>query len=102
MGQPHYSTEDFVYNGMYIPKNTTLILNCYDIHHNEEKYTDSYEHFPILTELELTSPICRFSFNPNRYMGDTLSCAESSKLPNAMDRDHWAFGAGWVFYSPFG
>ncbi|KAF8268651.1 cytochrome P450 [Lactarius quietus] len=76
MGQPHYSTEDFVYNGMYIPKNTTLILNCYSIHHNEEKYSDS------------------FSFNPDRYLGDTLTCAESSKLPNAMDRDHWAFGAG--------
>ncbi|KAF8264111.1 cytochrome P450 [Lactarius quietus] len=76
MATPHYSTEDFVYNGMYIPKNTGVVLNCYDIHHNEEKYPDS------------------FSFNPDRYMGDTLTCAESSKLPNAMDRDHWAFGAG--------
>jgi hypothetical protein len=54
--------------------------------------------FPLIA-LELTFPIPSFSFNPNRYMGDTLSCAESSKLPNAMDRDHWAFGAGWVFYS---
>lgn len=34
-------------------------------------------------------------------MGDTLTCAESSKLPNAMDRDHWSFGAGLVFYSEF-
>lgn len=48
--------------------------------------------------LELTSLIRSFSFNPDRYMGDTLTCAESSKLPNAMDRDHWAFGAGWVSY----
>lgn len=39
---PHYSTEDFVYNGMYIPKNSTVILNCYEIHHNEEKYPDPY------------------------------------------------------------
>jgi cytochrome P450 len=39
---PHYSTEDFVYNGMYIPKNTGIILNCYDIHHNEGKYPDAY------------------------------------------------------------
>ena len=38
---PHFSTEDFVYNGMYIPKNTGVILNCYEIHHNEEKYPDS-------------------------------------------------------------
>lgn len=35
-------------------------------------------------------------FDPNRYLGDNLSCAESSKLPDAMDRDHWAFGAGSV------
>jgi len=76
MATPHYSMEDFVYNGMYIPKNTAVVLNCYDIHHNEEKYPDA------------------FSFNPDRYMGDTLTCAESSKLPNAMDRDHWSFGAG--------
>ncbi|KAI0284680.1 cytochrome P450 [Russula aff. rugulosa BPL654] len=73
---PHYSTEDFVYNGMYIPKNTAVILNCYGIHHNEEKYPDP------------------FAFNPERFLGDTLTCAESSNLSNAMDRDHWAFGAG--------
>lgn len=73
---PHYSTEDFVYNGMYIPKNTAVILNCYGIHHNEERYPDP------------------FAFKPERFLGDTLTCADSSNLPNAMDRDHWAFGAG--------
>jgi cytochrome P450 len=35
-------TEDFVYNGMYIPKNTALILNLYEMHHNKEKYPDPY------------------------------------------------------------
>jgi cytochrome P450 len=39
---PHFSTEDFVYNGMYIPKNAVLILNLYAIHHDEEKYPDPY------------------------------------------------------------
>ena len=47
MGTPHYSTEDFVYNGMYIPKNTVVVLNCYNIHHNEEKYSDPYGPVPI-------------------------------------------------------
>jgi hypothetical protein len=42
--------------------------------------------------------IDRSSFNPDRYVGDTLTCAESSKLPDAMDRDHWAFGAGCVTF----
>jgi cytochrome P450 len=47
MAIPHCSIEDFVYNGMYIPKNTVVILNCYDIHHNEEKYPDSYGPFTL-------------------------------------------------------
>ena len=37
-----------------------------------------------------------FTFNPERYLGDDLSCGESAKLANVMDRDHWTFGAGWV------
>lgn len=30
-------------------------------------------------------------------MDDHLSCAESAKLGNPMERDHWAFGAGRRF-----
>jgi len=73
---PHFSMEDFVYNGMYIPKNTALILNTYELHHNEERYPDP------------------FAFNPDRFLDDALTPEESSKFPDAMDRDHWAFGAG--------
>ncbi|RDB24652.1 hypothetical protein Hypma_008227 [Hypsizygus marmoreus] len=29
-----------------------------------------------------------------RYLGDDLSCVESAKLANVMERDHWTFGAG--------
>jgi hypothetical protein len=55
------------------------------------------------TDSNGNSPCDSFAFNPERYLGDTLTCAESSKLPNAMDRDHWAFGAGCVpvyFFNP--
>ncbi|KAJ6589527.1 cytochrome P450, partial [Mycena capillaripes] len=76
MATPHYSTEDCEYNGMFIPKDTVMVLNCFTMHHNEERYPDSY------------------TFNPDRYMGDNLSCAESAKLSNVMERDHWTFGAG--------
>jgi cytochrome P450 len=48
MAPPHYSTEDFVYDGMYIPKNTAIVLNCYNIHHNEEKYPDPYESLSLI------------------------------------------------------
>jgi len=76
MGTPHCSDNDFVYRGMFIPANTVMILNCYSLHHNEERYPDPYK------------------FNPERFLGDNFSSTESSKLSDAMERDHWAFGAG--------
>ena len=33
-------------------------------------------------------------FNPDRYLDDNLSCAESAKLADVMQRDHFTFGAG--------
>jgi hypothetical protein len=83
---------------MYIPKNTALILNCYEIHHNEERYPDPYAStfLSSRSRSKLRTYCNRFVFNPDRFLGDTLTSDESSKLPNAMDRDHWAFGAGYV------
>ncbi|KAJ3842653.1 cytochrome P450 [Lentinula raphanica] len=76
MATPHCSSEDFTYNGQFIPKGTVVVLNCYTMHHNPERYEDPW------------------AFNPDRYLNDELSCAESAKLSNVMDRDHWTFGAG--------
>ncbi|KAF4598324.1 hypothetical protein EYR38_006721 [Pleurotus pulmonarius] len=76
MGTPHCSEEDFVYNGYFIPKNTVMVLNVYALHHNEERYQDPW------------------TFNPDRYLGDSLNASESSKLGDPLLRDHWAFGAG--------
>jgi Cytochrome P450 len=101
---PHYSTEDFVYNGLYIPKNTALILNCYEIHHNEERYPDPYAptYLPLISfNADKRISYDRFSFKPERFLGDTLTCAESNNLPNGMDRDHWTFGAGYVVPKSF-
>jgi cytochrome P450 len=80
MGTPHFSTEDHVYsvngNEMYIPKDTVVILNCFTLHHDEQRYPEP------------------FKFNPDRYAGDDLNCMDSSKLSDPTKRDHWAFGAG--------
>ncbi|KAJ3884994.1 cytochrome P450 [Lentinula edodes] len=76
MATPHCTSEDFTYDGQYIPKGTAVVLNCYTLHHSSERYEDPW------------------SFNPDRYVEDELSCAESAKLPNVMNRDHWTFGAG--------
>ncbi|KAJ7892450.1 cytochrome P450 [Mycena leptocephala] len=65
---PHYSTADFVYNGMYIPKDAVVILNCWMIHHNEDRYPDA------------------FTFSPDRYLGDDLSSIMSSTVDRVGSR----------------
>jgi len=73
---PHCASEDYDYNGMFIPKDAVVILNCYTMHHNETRYPDPYK------------------FNPDRYVGDNLTSEDSAKLLDPFARDHWAFGAG--------
>ncbi|KAG6915439.1 hypothetical protein DXG01_011469 [Tephrocybe rancida] len=98
MATPHCASEDFEYKGMFIPKDTVVVLNCYTLHHNEERYPNAYVILHIMTRGQrlIVSVLMHFSevFNPDRFLGDTLSCGESAKLPNVMDRDHWTFGAG--------
>ncbi|KAI0351870.1 cytochrome P450 [Trametes cingulata] len=76
LGTPHMNTEDFYYKGYFIPKETVIVLNTWTLHHNPERYPDPYE------------------FKPERYIDDSLSCAESANLANPMERDHWTFGIG--------
>lgn len=97
---PYYSTEDFIYE-MHISKNTAVILNCYGIHHDKERFQDPYAPTQLrLIPFNLNADKCapshgRFAFNPERFLSDTLIYAESSNL-NAMDRDNWAFGAEYI------
>jgi cytochrome P450 len=76
LGTPHQSMKDFTYRGQFIPKDTVLIMNSYTMHHNPERYPDP------------------FSFNPERYIDDSLTSVESINLSDPMARDHFAFGAG--------
>ena len=39
---PHTSTEDFVYEGHYIPKGTGLVLNLCTLHRDEERYPNAW------------------------------------------------------------
>ncbi|KAJ6474283.1 cytochrome P450, partial [Mycena sanguinolenta] len=63
-------------NGRFIPKGTVVVLNTWTMHH------DSLRHSKPET------------LNPDRYMRDGLSSAESANLPDLYQRDHWMFGAG--------
>ncbi|TFK83361.1 cytochrome P450 [Polyporus arcularius HHB13444] len=76
LGTPHFSTEDFTYHGYWIPKDTVVIANTWTMHRDPVRHPDPY------------------TFNPQRYLDDTLPSAESAHLPDPADRDHWSFGVG--------
>ncbi|ETW78112.1 cytochrome P450 monooxygenase 69 [Heterobasidion irregulare TC 32-1] len=76
LGTPHAVSEDFTYKGQFIPKDTVVICNTYTMHFNEQRHPEP------------------FTFNPDRYVGDTLTSAESANLPDPYQRDHWMFGVG--------
>ncbi|XDG05531.1 hypothetical protein ABKA04_005146 [Annulohypoxylon sp. FPYF3050] len=77
LGTPHVASEDFTYNGRYfIPKDTVVVLNTWTMHHDPERHVDPY------------------IFNPDRYIDDNLTSAESANLSEPYKRDHWMFGAG--------
>ncbi|KAF9456426.1 cytochrome P450 [Collybia nuda] len=76
LGIPHSSIQDFTYRGQFIPKDTVIVLNTYTMHHDPQRYPDPH------------------TFNPDRYIDDSTTCAESANLANAYERDHWMFGAG--------
>ncbi|CAJ2509330.1 Uu.00g143560.m01.CDS01 [Anthostomella pinea] len=76
LGTPHVASEGFTYRGYDIPKDTVLVLNTWTMHHNQERYSDP------------------MNFNPDRYLKDQLSSAQSSNLADPNQRDHWMFGAG--------
>jgi cytochrome P450 len=45
-GTPHASTEDFVYQGMFIPKGSTIIANLWGIHLNPADFPDPHRFDP--------------------------------------------------------
>ncbi|KAH7010931.1 cytochrome P450 [Macrophomina phaseolina] len=77
LGTPHVASEDFTYQDKYfIPKDTVVILNTWTMHHDPERYPDPE------------------TFNPDRYIDDSLTSADSANLSDPHKRDHWMFGAG--------
>ena len=42
LGTPHVASEDFVYKGQFIPKDTVCVLNTYSMHYNPERHADPH------------------------------------------------------------
>ncbi|KAI0506253.1 cytochrome P450 [Xylaria bambusicola] len=78
---PHVPTQDDVYNGYQIPKGTTVIMNAWQIHHNEDDYENPDK------------------FDPDRYLRHPLGMrTDKAHDPAVMEawgaRPHYDFGAG--------
>ena len=76
LGGPHSNTAADSYNGYHIPKDSIVLGNIWNMHHDDSHYPNADE------------------FVPERYETLTKSVFESAQEPNALDRDHYAFG--WV------
>ncbi|KAJ7218927.1 cytochrome P450 [Mycena rebaudengoi] len=67
---------DFTYKGQFIPMDSVVVLNTWTMHHDPGRHPDPER------------------FNPDRYIADRLTSAESANLADPYQRDHWMFGAG--------
>lgn len=73
---PHATTEDDYYEGYFIPRHTSVVLNTWAIHRDPERYPDPER------------------FLPERYLGDDTNAADSAGQSDVTKRDHSGFGAG--------
>ncbi|KAL1664269.1 cytochrome P450 [Schizophyllum commune] len=80
LGAPHKSTEDDVYDGMFIPKGSVVVSNAFAMTHDEDVYTDPWRFDPDrylpLDEGGRGEPLpaAHFGFGrricPGRYLGE--------------------------------
>ncbi|KAM5354649.1 hypothetical protein ACJ41O_001296 [Fusarium nematophilum] len=73
---PHKVREDDEYEGMLIPKDSTIFIPTWAIHHSDGIYADSAK------------------FNPDRYLQHPRLANDYAGSPEWENRDHYNYGAG--------
>lgn len=73
---PHAVTQDDWYEGYFIPKDAGVMNNVWAIHMDPKRHADPR------------------TFDPERYINDTQTLADSAANPDASKRDQFTFGAG--------
>ncbi|OZJ06759.1 hypothetical protein BZG36_00265 [Bifiguratus adelaidae] len=76
LGLPHATSKDDIYNGYFIPKESTVILNLYTMNRDPVKYPEPN------------------NFNPYRYLDDVQQLSSALANGKIEDRDHTSFGFG--------
>ncbi|KIK64878.1 hypothetical protein GYMLUDRAFT_160779 [Collybiopsis luxurians FD-317 M1] len=79
MGIPHLADEDDEYEGMFIPKGSTVIGNVWTIHLDPAVYPNP------------------MAFQPERFLPTDGQAIQWGSGPEARDRDHYVFGWGRRF-----
>ncbi|KAF1994944.1 cytochrome P450 [Amniculicola lignicola CBS 123094] len=73
-GIPHACTEDNWYEGMLIPKDATIMIPHWALHHSQYDDPDTY--------------------NPDRYLNHPGLASEYAASQDYQNRDHYSYGAG--------
>ncbi|KAJ7145079.1 cytochrome P450 [Mycena crocata] len=91
-GTPHSSTEDLEYQGMFIPKGSTLIANLWGIHLNSMDFPDPHRFDPerFMTKRDYPGPWQHSSFGYGRRVCPGLHLASNSVYIN-IARILWGF-----------
>ncbi|KAJ6561900.1 cytochrome P450 [Mycena capillaripes] len=96
-GTPHSSTEDFAYQGMFIPKGTTIIANLWGIHLNPADFPDPHRFDPerFMSKREYPGPWQHSSFGYGRRVCPGQYLASNSIYIN-IARILWGFNLSKV------
>ncbi|KAJ7472750.1 cytochrome P450 [Mycena latifolia] len=79
-GTPHASTEDLVYEGMFIPKGSTIIANLWGIHLNPADFPDPHRFDPerFMSQRDYPGPWQHSSFGYGRRVCPGLHLGSNS------------------------
>ncbi|KAJ7614009.1 cytochrome P450 [Roridomyces roridus] len=94
-GTSHASTEDFTYEGMFIPKGSTIIANLWGIHLNPKDFPDPHRFDPerFMTKREYPGPWQHSAFGYGRRVCPGQFLGVNSIYIN-IARILWAFNLG--------
>lgn len=76
VGVPHGITEDILYEGQFIPKDTIVMPNLVTLNRDQDRYNDAE------------------TFDPPRFLDDRTDAFTSALSADPMQRDHFHYGFG--------